>query len=229
MSSVGSQSAAVVSVIVPVLNDDDALTTLLEALDSQKPDEVIVVDGANNANTREICASCNYLTARHGRGNQLAAGARAATGTVLWFLHADASLQPGGLAAVRRAMGNGAAGGCLRFRFTGERRWYKTCLQWLINLRSAVGIPYGDQGLFFSRSAYEAAGGFSDLPLFEEVLLVKSVRRAGRFIRLREPIGVSPRRWERDGWIRRTLENRLLACGHALGFSPDYLARLYQR
>jgi hypothetical protein len=79
-----------------------------------------------------------------------------------------------------------------------------------------------------TRAAYEQAGGFADAPLFEEVPLVRALRRAGRFDSVDAAIGVSPRRWERDGWVRRTLENRLLALAYMAGISPHRLARRYR-
>ena len=98
-----------------------------------------------------------------------------------------------------------------------------------INLRTISGIPYGDQGLFAARSAFEAAGGFSDEPLFEEIRLVKKLRDAGSFEEIDLPIGVSPRRWEQDGWLIRTLQNRLLVLGYLVGMPGHALARIYRR
>ena len=80
-----------------------------------------------------------------------------------------------------------------------------------------------------TRAAYEACGGFAHEPLFEEVRLVKRLRDRGTFVTLDEPLGVSPRRWERDGWLRRSAANRLLALGHALGISAARLAARYDR
>ena len=113
------------------------------------------------------------------------------------------------------------------FRFAGAPDWRKRALAALINARARVGVPYGDQGLFATRAAYEAAGGFADAPLFEEVPLVRGLRRQGRFVALGESIGVSPRRWERDGWLRRTLANRALALAYMAGAAPERLARRY--
>ena len=76
---------------------------------------------------------------------------------------------------------------------------------------------------------FEAAGGFSDEPLFEEIRLVKKLRDAGSFEEIDLPIGVSPRRWERDGWLIRTLQNRLLVLGHRVGMPGHALARIYRR
>ena len=222
-----------ISVVIPVLADREALAALLDRLSSSadRAEEIIVVDGATDQPCRALSANrgCAYLATRAGRGRQLDAGARRATGDVIWFLHADAEPPDSAIGDIKRAIGAGATGGFFRFRFAGRRTWYKEWLGRLINFRARFGTPYGDQGLFFLRSVYAEIGGFPDAPLFEEIPLVKAARRKGHFIQLNTSIGVSPRRWERDGWLRRTLANRMLALGYAAGISPETLARRYHR
>lgn len=224
-------SGLTVSVVIPVLGDCASLGNILQQLETfpAKPDEIIVVDGAPDIDCRDLCSEhgCTYLITKPGRGNQLDVGARQASGQVIWFLHADSCPPDSAVDFIRQAIGDGAIGGFFRFRFTGASAWHKRVLECLINLRSRLGVPYGDQGLFILRSDYAALGGFPDIPLFEEVPLVKATRRRGRFVQLPAAIGVSPRRWERDGWLRRSIENRLLALGYAAGISPATLARRY--
>ncbi|NND55107.1 MAG: DUF2064 domain-containing protein [Gammaproteobacteria bacterium] len=221
-----------ISVVVPAYRDTTALKTLLPHVGAMlsEHDEIIVVDGDNDGVCRDLCndMSARYLTADSCRGQQLDTGARAATGDVFWFLHADSEPDADSVEHIRKAVANGAAGGYFRFRFLGPPAWYKSALEGLINWRSRVGVPYGDQGLFVVRHQYEAAGGFAHEPLFEEVGLVNALRNAAPFPQLDVEIGVSPRRWERDGWLRRTLHNRLLAIGHRLGIQPSSLARRYR-
>jgi len=221
-----------VSVIIPVVADNEALTRLLNRLHGLEgpPDEIVIVDGGASSSCRSLARrfSCIYVSARRGRGHQLHAGALRASGDILWFVHADATPPGNALALIRAQHTAGSAGGYFGFRFTGADAWHKSALAQLINLRARFGTPYGDQGLFTTRSAYDAAGGFADVPLFEEVPLVRALRRHGSFSCMPAAIGVSPRRWERDGWIRRTLGNRLLALGYALGIPPHRLARRYQ-
>ncbi len=221
-----------VSVVIPVLDDLEALRRLLASLNAADPpcDEMIVVDGEAHPDCARLCTDnrCIYLATRAGRGRQLNAGAAQASGDVLWFLHADAEPPADAVCMIRDAIGDGCAGGFFRFRFLGEPGWHKTLLAAATNLRTTVGMPYGDQGLFVTREAFAKAGGFADDPLFEEVPLVKSVRRIGRFQRLPSAIGVSPRRWERDGWLRRSLANRVLAMAYMFGISPGTLAKRYR-
>lgn len=221
-----------VSIVIPVLGDAPLLSMLLHAVVSldDEPFELIVVDGANDTAVAEHCQNlgCISLNTRAGRGHQLHSGAQRASGDVIWFLHADAEPPRDAIESIRRAVRAGAIGGYFRFRFAGKITWYKSWIAKLINVRCRFGTPYGDQGLFIRKIEYLRAGGFPDTALFEEVPLVRAARASGRFVQLDASIGVSPRRWERDGWIRRTLGNRLLAIGYMLGLSPDTLARYYR-
>ncbi len=218
--------------IIPVLNDTDALTALLGQLRLQQPAplEVIVVDGAADANVAGVCAAAGarYLTAPAGRGQQLRAGAAQARGNVLWFLHADALLPANATAAVQDAVAQGAQAGYFEFHFSGARTWTKRVIELFVAWRCRVATVYGDQGLFARRELYERTPGFAAIPLFEEVPLVRALRRAGRFAALAAAIEVDCRRWERRGFWRQTLINRLLALGYALGVSPERLARWYR-
>jgi len=224
--------AGKLSVIIPVLWDADDLRLLLARLAqlSEPPDEIICVDGDADPETRQAClqAGARYLQSETGRGMQLDTGARAATGNWLWFLHADASPPMNGAIAVRQALGRGAVGGWFRFRFAQTDHVLARSLATLINWRCWLGVPYGDQGIFATANAYRTAGGFPDEPLFEEVPLIKALRRLGEFRPLPQSMGVSPRRWQHDGWLRRSLSNRALATAYMLGVPPARLARAYR-
>jgi rSAM/selenodomain-associated transferase 2 len=222
-----------VGIVVPTWRDDAALATLLPRLAALEPPplEVLVVDGAASEVTRALVegAGARWLASPPGRGTQLNRGARAVRGEVLWFVHADAGVAADSLAAIAGALGAGADGGAFRFRFGGPSSATKRLLERAIAWRCRHGVAYGDQGLFARRAAFERAGGFAEQPLFEEVSLVRALRAGGRFALLDAPILVSPRRWEQDGYWRRTLSNRLLALGHAAGISPRRLAEWYRR
>lgn len=223
-----------VSIIVPVLGDDAALAALLPRLRALEPAalEILVIDGAASAALHALCKaqSARWVPARPGRGEQLRLGAAQACGEVLWFVHADADIDVRSLAAIGAAvMQCGAVGGYFRFRFGGPRTLVKRLLERCIAWRCRFGIAYGDQALFVTRAAYDASPGFAAEPLFEEVALQRALKRSGRFIALPIPVTVSPRRWERDGWLTRTLANRLLALGYALGIAPAQLASWYGR
>ena len=220
-----------VTVVIPVYRDRQALARLLAALAAldPQPSEVIVVDGGSDREIEALCgeAGCRYLASRACRGEQMDRGARAAESELLWFLHADNTPRPESIAVIRAHMGPGTVGGWFRFVFESERCWQARLLASLINLRARVGTPYGDQGLFMRRDAYRQAGGFPPRALFEEPPLVKRLRKSGRFAPVAAALGVSARRWKRDGWFRRSLRNRLLALAYILRRSPDDLAQRY--
>ena len=220
-----------IAVVIPVLGDAAELDTLLARLAVQRPEQVIVVSGSADAAVAASCRrhACEHVLSMPSRGSQLDAGARRARSAVLWFVHADAGVPDDALAHIAAAVRNGAESGCFRFAFQGPPAWYKSALAWLVALRIRCGgMVYGDQGIFVRRDVYAKAGGFAALPLFEEVRLVRRLRARGTFRVLDRALGVATRRWERDGWLKRTLENRWLALRFALGGRPETLAARYR-
>lgn len=228
-------------VIVPTRHDDEELRELLVCLGrlDAPPEHIIVVDGASSEVTADICRRnrVQWLPSAPGRGLQLSAGVIAAEQALgearsrpidaLWFLHTDCRPHRQAARAIREAVMLGATGGYFRFRFGGPPGAAKTLLERCIALRCRMGMVYGDQAIFVTRAAYEAGPGLDRQPLFEEVPLVRHLKRAGRFAALKLPVTVSPRRWERDGFLRRTLQNRSLAIGYVLGIPASRLARWY--
>ena len=134
----------------------------------------------------------------------------------------------GGLTSERLALRYGHAGSRLRFALQSEPTFFKRRLEQLVRLRIASGgMAYGDQALFCTARAYEASGGFTHERLFEEVQLVRYLQRNKLFRALQVPVFVSSRRWERDGWLKRSLHNRWLALLYSLGVPPRVLAQRY--
>jgi rSAM/selenodomain-associated transferase 2 len=223
------------AVVIPVLGEPgehSELAALLARLaaSARAPREVIVVAARRDATLRELCEQrgARWLEARANRGAQLAFGASEARAATLWFLHVDAMPHRAATEAIAAALAAGAESGCFAFRFAGPRTWKKRLLAALINARvHHGGIAYGDQGLFARREAYRACGGFAPQPLFEEVALVKRLRARGTFRVLGPEIDVSPLRWERDGWWRRSFLNRWLALCYTCGISAERLAAHY--
>jgi rSAM/selenodomain-associated transferase 2 len=220
-----------VSIIVPVFNDTDALKELFIRLAAMHPApaEVVVVDGGADNDCERLCMNYGavYLRTEPNRGLQLRQGASATSNGILWFLHADSIPPIDAIQVIRRHLQKDYAGGYFRFRFDGPRHWYKRWLEHAINLRVRFGIPYGDQGLFVTKDTYFAAGGHTASPLFEEVKLVQNLRANEGFTEAAAAIDVSSRRWERDGWLRRSLHNRGLAVAFAIGVAPEKLAHHY--
>jgi len=220
-----------IAVVIPVLGDAAELEALLERLKAQQPEQVVVVSGSADTAVAAVCDrhACEYVEASANRGVQLDAGARRAKAAVLWFVHADAEPPNDALAVIAAAVRDGAESGCFRFAFRGPPMWYKRLLARLVALRiSCGGMVYGDQGIFARRDVYLAVGGFTEWPLFEEVRLVRRLRARGTFRVLPRALAVATRRWERDGWLKRTLHNRWLALRFTLGGRPEALAASYR-
>lgn len=227
------------TVIVPTLLDDRALADLLPALSRLQapPERVIVADGAASEDTAALCHrhGVSWLPCPAGRGLQLNAAVTAVTADpapgaaeALWFVHADSGPHPRAASTIREAVRGGAAGGYFRFRFGGRTTVVKRLLEHGIALRCRLGMVYGDQGIFVTREAYEAGPGFAPQQLFEEVPLVHYLKHTGRFVALDLPLSVDPRRWERDGYLRRTVHNRMLAVGYLMGVPRRRLAHWYR-
>jgi rSAM/selenodomain-associated transferase 2 len=220
-----------VALVIPVLDEARELDALLARLAPQRPEQTIVVSGRADPAVAAVCERhvCELLETAPNRGAQLHAGARRANADVLWFVHADAQIAPNALDAIAAAVRGGAESGCFRFAFQGPATWYKRLLARLVALRIRCGgMAYGDQGIFARRDVYLELGGFAELPLFEEVRLVRRLRARGTFRVLPMAIAVATRRWERDGWLERTVHNRWLALRFALGERPEALAARYR-
>ncbi len=223
---------ACVSLVIPVYRDDAALSDLLFQVRqlTVAPLEVLVVDGGNLDSTRELCYrhKVNYLSSAPGRGLQQRLGARQAKGDVLWFVHADAGIANSAIEDIQMATSQGSHGGYFKFRFKSNTAAAYRLLAGLINFRCRFGVPYGDQGIFVGREVYWQLEGHNEYPLFEEVALVKKLRGLGGFTCLETGIGVDSRRWQKDGLVKRTIFNRLLALGFGCGIKPERLASWYR-
>lgn len=222
-----------VGIVIPVLDDLIPLRDLLERVSgwSEQPDEITVVAGAQSAELERLCrtADCALYVTQANRGAQLDQGARASHASILWFLHADAWPPDDGVLSIEQSIEAGAEGGFFRFEFQGRPAFHKWLIARLVAIRVALGgMPYGDQGLFARRDIYLDCGGFAHQPLFEEVTLIKQLRRRGKFRALESSIRVATRRWDKDGWWKRTLHNRWLALCYMLGMPIEKLSAAYR-
>ncbi len=190
------------SVILPVLDEAPGIEATLARLQGLRAQghEVIVVDGGSQDDTAarsSPLADC-VLVASRGRARQMNAGAAAARGDALLFLHADTALPEHAVPLVRAALRRRLWG---RFdvRIAGRPRMLRAVAA-MMNLRSRLtGIATGDQAIFVSRAAFSAVGGYPDQPLMEDIELSRRLKRLGRPACLRERAVTSGRRWEAMG------------------------------
>jgi rSAM/selenodomain-associated transferase 2 len=224
----------VLSIIVPALREAANLARLLPALRAAAPGaEIIVADAGSDEGTREVAtrvAGVTVLTCERGRARQMNAGARAARGDTLLFLHADTVLPDGFEASITRALTEpGVVAGRFDVRLDNPR-WPFRMIGSLMNLRSRwSGISTGDQALFVRRDVFEALGGFPDIPLMEDIELTRRLKRRGRQAALRERVTTSARKWEREGVARTIGLMWTLRLLYACGVSPARLHRWYYR
>lgn len=220
-----------ISIIIPALNEAESLASLLPHPVSIEGVEVIVADGGSIDRTVDTAKDlgAKILHSVPGRAVQMNAGAQAAQGDILLFLHADTSLPPGFAEQVQHALSQpGVAAGAFRLAIKG-RGFGLRLIEWLANLRSRVlKMPYGDQGIFVRAGLFAEVGGFPALPIMEDFELVRRLKRKGSIRILRLTATTSPRRWENLGLLRTTAINQAIIIGYLLGLDPQKLAAWYR-
>jgi len=218
-----------ISIIIPVLNEETTIGSLLGALDDSGADELLVADGGSVDRTVEI-ASCHARVVRTstGRAVQMNAAAQSATGDVLLFLHADVRLGAAALDVVRKVMADGSfVGGNFDIRYDGKD-WAATAFTQINRWRRRCGIFYGDSGIFCRRSVFDSLGGFVSWPILEDYEFARRLRRVGKLAYLTEPIWVSDRRWRTNGLLATMASWFFIQSLYYAGVPPKHLARLYR-
>jgi rSAM/selenodomain-associated transferase 2 len=220
-----------ITVVVPALNEAPCIVGCLDVLAPLRArgHEVIVVDGGSEDGTARLAQdrADRVLVAPRGRASQMNAGARAARGAALVFLHADTRLPPDADRLVLEALAARRWG-----RFDVEIDGCGALLALvgaMMSLRSRLtGIATGDQALFVRRSAFDAVGGFPEIPLMEDIELSRRLRRGGPPACLRARVVTSARRWQARGALRTIVLMWRLRLAYALGADPARLAERYR-
>ncbi len=193
--------------------------------------DVVVVDGGSDDGTTDVAcaAGARVVLSAPGRARQLNVGAKAVAGEWLCFLHADVRM-PG---AARDALESlvrdpNAMAAVWRFALEGNGVWFRL-VEFGALVRDRVGgLPYGDQGLLVRRSLFQAVGGFPELPVMEDVAMIRAVRRQSGLRRLPASLIVSNRRWKREGPYRTWVRNAGMMAAYLMGVPPARLARWYR-
>ena len=218
-----------VSVIVTALNEAEHIAATIASARHEAA-EIIVVDGGSTDPTADTArlAGAEVITAPRGRGAQMNAGADRAGGDVLLFLHGDTSLPVGYVEHVFEAFGDArVAGGAFEFG-TDPDTPARAVTETLINLRTRhLHMPYGDQAIFLPAELFRAIGGYDDVPILEDVRLVRRLKLHGRLAIVPAAVRTSGRRWKDHGVVKPMVINMMVMAGSALGVPLSALARLY--
>lgn len=227
--------AARLSIIIPVIDEASLINAAIAGAAEATatiPREIIVVDGDPSGSTlaaitgREV----KKIIASPGRGPQMNAGAASAGGDILVFLHADTRLPAGAADRILSVCGEeGVVGGSFDLGIDSARAVFRL-IERAVALRCRLTrVPYGDQAIFLKADVFRALGGFGELPIMEDIDLMRRLKRRGCRIRLTgPPVRTSARRWEADGVARATLRNLCLSTLFYLGVSPERLRRYYR-
>ncbi|MGO9059600.1 MAG: TIGR04283 family arsenosugar biosynthesis glycosyltransferase [Candidatus Binataceae bacterium] len=219
------------SIIVPMLNEQQSIAATLSALRAGAPDaEIIVVDGGSDDDSPRVARDrCDILLeAPRGRANQLNAGAARASAEVLAFVHADTIVPRTFAADIAAAMRNPAvAGGRFDLLLDNPALPYRL-IGWLISVRSRLSkTGTGDQAIFVRRAVFERLGGFPNIEICEDLDFARKLKRAGPVACLRSRVVTSARRWQRAGLLRTVVRMWTIRLGYLAGVPPARLRRWY--
>lgn len=223
---------APISVIIPTLNAAEqlprCLEALMEGLEAGLIRELIVSDGGSTDATGAVAQAwgAEVLHGAPSRGGQLQRGCVQARADWLLVLHADTALRPGWAKSVRAHLAHPERAGWFRLRFDQGGMAARVVAGWA-NLRSRLGLPYGDQGLLISGALYARVGGYADIPLMEDVALARALR--GKLCPLPVDAVTSAEKYARQGWLRRGGRNLWTLARYLAGSDVNALAASYRR
>lgn len=227
------QSKPTISLIIPVLNEAESINSFLEHISSLRYGgkvEIIVVDGADDHGTLNAIKSQDVkkLASNTGRARQMNRGASEATGEVLLFLHSDTELPEDGLDLIADTVVKGCRCGAFELGIASERVIYRA-IETVVRIRTRLTmIPYGDQAIFVTRSFFDSFGGYTEIPLMEDVdLMIKAKRSAEKICVIERQVKTSARRWEKEGVLYCILRNWTLLTLYLIGVSPERLVKYY--
>lgn len=223
---------APVSVVIPTLNAETALmaclSSLFDGVQARLIRELIVVDGGSTDSTVNLAreAGATVIETAPSRGHQLRIGCAQAQGDWLLILHADSQLSEGWCDAIQTHV-QGRDAGYFKLMFEGGGMMASIVAGWA-NLRAWLfGLPFGDQGMLIPRSLYDAVGGYPDIELMEDVVLVRAL--SGRLVPLDSELVTSSQKYRQQGWFRRGARNIVLQIRYFIGVSPEKLAQEYRK
>ncbi len=217
------------SVVIPALDEEDAIARAVLSAHAAGAHEVIVADGGSTDATivRAEGAGALVVHAPRGRAVQMNAGAARASGDALLFLHADTTLPSDACVQAARALDDAqSVGGAFGYSAGSESDQIDRFISAMGRLRYAVfRLPYGDQAIFVRRSVFEDLGGFPELPVMEDYEFALRLKRLRGLVRAAGVIRTSARAWHERGLISATAREMATITGYRLGIDPVLLAR----
>ncbi len=223
--------ASQLSVVVPILNEEPQLPELFQHLSPLSHHQIIFVDGGSDDQSTRLVQQAGFslVQSEKGRARQMNAGAAMATGDIVLFLHADTRLPPSAEQLIIESMYNtGKVWGRFDARITGNH-WLLPVVARMMSWRSRLtGIATGDQAIFIRRSVFNRLGGFSDIPLMEDIEISRRLNRESKPVCLRACVTTSGRRWMSRGVLRTIVLMWYLRFAYWRGVSPEKLASLYR-
>ena len=223
------------SIIVPVFHEGERINGLIEYVDRLDPDgdaELIIVDGTQESDTLAAIRSDDLIkiSSEQGRAKQMNAGASIARGEILIFLHADTQLPIHALRKIGSFIEQTEyVGGAFDLGIRSDKFIFRV-IGTLSSLRSRLNrVPFGDQAIFIRRDYFNKIGRYKEIPLMEDVELLRRIKKSGDRIRIfHDRVMTSPRRWEKEGVIYCTLRDWTLQILYSLGVSPRKLIKFYK-
>ncbi|MDD4753649.1 MAG: TIGR04283 family arsenosugar biosynthesis glycosyltransferase [Desulfitobacteriaceae bacterium] len=219
-----------ISVIIPTLNEEEQIPSLLESLLGIPAVEIVVSDGGSTDRTREICSSypVTCVFGPPGRGQQLNLGARNAGGDIFFFLHADSKVESSVFKEIRWSVERGSRWGCCTLAFDDPSLRYQI-LAAVSHLRvKIISSCYGDQGIFCERELFFEAGGFPGFPFLEDLAFSRVLRRFQKSCSVPAKIVTSSRRFRKHGFWLTLYKMQLAKLLFSLGMSPERILEIYR-
>jgi rSAM/selenodomain-associated transferase 2 len=223
-----------ISIIIPVFNEFSIINKTIEHLNhlcNLHSIEIIVVDGHKFQTTIKVIKDKDIKKIRspRGRGIQMNSGAKVASGEILLFLHADTYLTDNAPELIIKTIQDqNAVAGAFDLGIRSHKEVFRL-IEKMVHIRSRlIQLPYGDQGIFIRRKFFENLGGYNNMPLMEDVDLMRRIKKAGgKIVIVKQKVLTSPRRWEKEGVILCTLRNWTLILLFFLGIPAEKLSKFY--
>jgi rSAM/selenodomain-associated transferase 2 len=222
---------SMVSIIIPVLNEEKNIEKTLIQFNALKGDkEIIVVDGGSRDNTKEIAGRfAKVVYSEKGRANQMNKGAEKANGDILWFVHSDSAIKENSIEEIQLAIDEGYVGGGFSLKFYDYNSLFIKYISVTSNLRAKyLGLYFGDQGIFVKKSLFESLGGYPRQEIMEDWEFSLAMKKVGKLKLISTSIGTSARRFKKGGQLRTHLLMHKIKLMYLLGTPTDKLVKIYK-